>query len=304
MKNGPTFETKLERIEEFAATANMWDPLSRSLLHAYAACLTIEELCAAVVRTLDRSLTLSKAVDQAILNRLLRIGSDGRNREYLDQLGVHLLGLLPSTPKTRVRIDALLSQLYGFFLPPTRQAVLEQWRSRGTIGAGARWLRAISDDHLLFEIGEVLAYWRDTGDPRAAKLLAYRGDSTLLAEILPELIERCKEGWIVSRAAMNAGVVSEASWAAIRGKFPASYAYLCAKQRRHIGEAEALVLVRESGATWPANDRGLAIWALGQLGMWSALEQIRGMFPEFHSEIIARLRLVSQPDNSAGSGST
>jgi hypothetical protein len=109
--------------------------------------------------------------------------------------------------------------------------------------------------------------------------------------LLPELIERCQEGWIVGRAALNAELVSNASWGAIRGKFPATYAYLCAKVGRPIGEAEALDLVREAGATWPADDRGLTIWALGQLGMWSALEQVRILAPEFRAEDKAKIGL-------------
>jgi hypothetical protein len=38
----PTFDIKLDRLVEVAATANMAS-LSRSLLHAYAACLTVED---------------------------------------------------------------------------------------------------------------------------------------------------------------------------------------------------------------------------------------------------------------------
>jgi hypothetical protein len=282
----PSLDLKLERITEFAAAANM-DSLSRNLLHAYAGCITVEEICEAFVRTLDSPLDVLR---RAILNRLLRIGSEGGNEERLDELGVQLLGLCARDSKTRTRIDAVLSQLYVFLVPATRRAVLERWRSRGTIGAGARWLKAISEDPVLFRIDDVLAYWRDTKDFRAAKLLAYRGDATVLTYLLPELIETCSEGWIVGRAALNAGAVSEVCWKGIRAKFPATFAYLCAKGLRQIGEAEALDVVREAGATWPADDRGLAIWALGQLGMWSALERIRAMLPEFHDEMRIRLR--------------
>src|SRR5205814_10008650 len=105
-------------------------------------------------------------VNWPILSRLLRIGNDDRNEEHLDRLGVRLLGLLPSPPKTRARVDSLLSHLYGFFFPPTRQRVLESWRSRGTTGAGGRWLKPMSNDPLLLDIAEVLADWRDTGDRR------------------------------------------------------------------------------------------------------------------------------------------
>ena len=189
-----TLDIKLARITECAAEANR-DTLSRNLLHVYTACLTFEELCESAIKTLDFPLD----VRRSILNRLLRAGREGGSEEHLDQLGVRLLCLLPPNPKTRIHIDALLSQLYALFFPPTRQMVLERWRTRGTIGASARWLKAISDDGPMFEMGQVLAYWRVTRDYRAAKLLAYRGDAPLLADLLPELIEGCDEGWIVSR---------------------------------------------------------------------------------------------------------
>jgi len=50
-------------------------------------------------------------------------------------------------------------------------------------------------------------------------------------------------------------------------------------------------LVREAAVTWPADDIGLAIWALGQLGMWSTLEKIRALLPEFQKDALARLGL-------------
>jgi hypothetical protein len=283
-------DIKLARIRECAAEANR-DTLSRNLLHAYTACLTFEELCESAIKTLDSPLD----VRRSILNGLLRAGREGGSEEHLDELGARLLGLSPPNPKTRVHIDALLSQLYRLFLPPTRQIVLERWRTRGTIGAAARWLKAISDDGLMFDISQVLAYWRVTRDYRAAKLLAYRGDPPLLANLLPEIIEGCDEGWIVSRATLNAGAVSEACWEAIRGKFPATYAYLCAKVGRRLGHAEALDLVRQAGTSGATDNSGLVIWAIGQLGMWSTLEQIRAMLPELHNETLMRLGLSPQP---------
>jgi hypothetical protein len=278
----PTLEIKLDRINEFAS--DKWDSVRRSLLYAYAACLTVDELCEAAVRTLDSGLNIR----QAILNRLGRAASAGGNEDRLDGLAVRLLDLVPSQTKTRPRIDAVLSHLYGCFSRPTRQKVLEEWGRRGTKDARTRWLKAISSDDELFSIIEVLAYWRATRDSRFAKALAYRADAALLATLLPEMIQVCSEGWIVSRAALTAEVVSEECWKTIQDKLPASYAYLCAMKRRRIGEDEAIALVRESGANWPADDRGLAIWALGQLGMWSSLERIRALIPEFDNEAMQK----------------
>lgn len=279
-----TLDQKLERISACAAAANV-DSLFRNLLHAYTACLTTDELCDAVVHTFDSS----RDVRRAILVRLLRIGKDGGRQNCLDEICIRLLGLSSVGYKAQVRVDAMLSALYKFFSLPTRRVVLEQWRGRGTLSAGSRWLKAIFDDEQLFSIDEILAYWRTTDSPEAAKLLVYRSDAMLLAELMPELIEGCDDGRIISRAVLSAETISEASWSAIRDKFPATYAYVCAKLNRKLKDAEALSLVREAGKTWPADDRGLVIWALGQLGMWSVLDQIRAMSVEFRKEAFAGL---------------
>ncbi len=289
----PNLKTKLARIAECGSNANR-DDLSRSLLHAYTGCLSIVELTETAVQTVDAPLDTRRAV----LTRLARVGREGRNQLQLDQLGERIMALPATNAKSRTRIDAVLSQLYAYFSPPIRQAILERWQSRGTRSAGARWLKALSGDDFLFSLSEVLVYWRATGDWRAAKVLAYRADPTLLTEILPELISDCDEGWIISRAALGAETVSEKCWAAIRSKFPASYAYLCAKTGRALGEDEALMLVVEAGATWPSDERGLAVWAIGQLGMWSVLETIRGMAPELRNGDLARIGVRNSSHDS------
>jgi hypothetical protein len=193
--------------------------------------------------------------------------------------------------KTRVRIEALLSQIYPFLAPPTRQTLLDYWRGRGTRGAAARWLRAIAEDELLFSIDMVLDYWRQSHDWRAAKLLSERAPSVLITQLLPELIEGCGEGWIVSRGALRTDFISQESWTAIRGKFPASYAYLCAKTERSISGQEALAIVEDCDGGGPRG-RGVAIWALGQLGMVSVLDRLWMMRSEFKARDLKRLGIV------------
>jgi len=187
----------------------------------------------------------------------------------IDALGLRLMMIAPA----RVRIEALLSHMYPLFSAPTGQALLERWRNRGTPGATARWLKAIADDdELPFSVDLVLAYWRQSGDRRAPKLLADRAEPSLLADILPELIEGSEEGWIVSPGVLRANSVSEDSWAAIRAKFPATYAYLCAKKGRSLSEQEAFAIVEGE-----EDDRlrGLAIWAIGALGMVLGIRRLR-----------------------------
>ena len=119
-----------------------------------------------------------------------------------------------------------------------------------------------------------MSLYSKSGDWRAAKLIAYRAEPALLAEILPEFVGSCGEGWIISRAALRADAVSEEVWASIRGAFPATYGYLCAKLGRHLDDEEAFALVSEADGG-ALGDRGLAIWAVGQLGLWSVLDRVQ-----------------------------
>ena len=239
----PSFHVKLSRIQELACTAAT-DDLIRNLLHAYVACFTTSELCRAAVSVLNAELPVRRAVT----SRLVRIGRENGEQSEVDALGQRLLHFLSDNPAVRRRVDALLSQIYPYMHAPTRNSVLERWKGRGTSGAAARWLKAAQGDQQLFDIEDVLSYWRYSRDSRAAKLLAYRSAPSLLEELLPELIERCSEGWIVSRAAVNARVISEDCWLAIRGKFPATFAYLCAKLGRSLSHSDALAIVEETGA--------------------------------------------------------
>jgi hypothetical protein len=110
MVANPNFDVKMSRIMEQAAPANR-DYLSRNLLHAYTACLSIEELCEATVRTFNSELNIRRA----ILTRLLRLGREKCCEVQLDQLGSRLLGLSSTDAKERRHINALLSHLYAFF---------------------------------------------------------------------------------------------------------------------------------------------------------------------------------------------
>ena len=54
---------------------------------------------------------------------------------------------------------------------------------------------------------------------------------------------------------------------------------------------EALQIVKAASASdsdWPSNDAGLAIWAIGQMGMLSTLDRIRDMLPELEAKMYER----------------
>mgnify|MGYP003111298489 FL=1 len=258
---------KLVRISACAHDIN--SELGRNLLHAYVACLTFVELMTAAKLSLEDS----KDISGAIRNRLVRLGREGKALREIDSLGTELMQGTHPNQRARRRVEALLSHIYPFLMPPTRQAVLERWRGRGTRGAGRRWLKAISNDELLFSLDLVFQYWRESRDENAAKVLVNSADPNRLTELLPELVAHCESGWIVSRGALRARSILNETWMSIRTKFPATYAYLCARMDRNLTEQEALDIIGETDAG-VFGDRGLAIWAIGQLNMSSVLDRV------------------------------
>lgn len=290
-----TFDDKLSRISAFAGSPSFG--LSASLFHAYIACLTLPELCEALFRHLGSDAKIRRP----LRNRLVKIASESVGESQPEELVRRLLATTSNVAAERRSIDATLSHLYPHLLPQTRAAVLDRWKGRGTRGAAARWLKAITNDPLLFSIDEILSYWRVSNDDDAAKVLATRGDRTVLKDVLPELVDRCSQGWIIGRAAMNAAAVADPEWIQIRDKFPATYAYLCAKLHRQITGEQAIALVRAASSThssWPTNDAGLAIWAIGQMGMWDALDRVRDLVPELEAQALAKIGLERPPNGA------
>lgn len=282
-----SFEDKLSRILRCSFPESIYE-IDRNLVHAYIACLTVEELGEAICRTLDHGTRLR----MAIRNRLVKVArqSDGKYADQLAALIDKTRDLHGGDAALRTRIDALHSALYEFLPLPTRQAILDGWVDRGSRGAAARWLKAIKDDKPLFDGHAIFSYWRATGDERAAKILAYNAEAGLLDEILPELARLCDEGWIISKAALRASSIPEEVWAVVRERHPASYAYMCAQSGRTITEEEAFAIIRESPDGFIDDPRGLAIWSIGQMGMISVLDRIGELREEFAAEHLASLR--------------
>jgi hypothetical protein len=90
------------------------------------------------------------------------------------------------------------------------------------------------------------------------------------------------------QAAMRAKTVGDAVWPIIRSKHPATYLYLCARLRRSISEAEALELILICPNSIMNQSRGLAIWAVGQMGMVRVLDEVAGRGEELSSRTSRR----------------
>ena len=290
-----SFDDKLERILGCSFRNSSFE-VDRTLVHAYIACLTFEELGEAICRTISSNTKLRLA----LRNRLVKVVRQS-NGEYADALATLVKKsrrLYGDDSVLRRRVDALHSTIYEFLPLPARQEILEGWIDRGSSEAAGRWLKAITSDETLFDGQAVLSYWRASGDVRAAKLLAYQAEPALLDEAQLELARLCDEGWIISKAAMRASKISEEVWEVVRGRLPATYAYMCSQSGRKITDDEAFALVKESPSDFMDDQRGLAIWAIGQMGMISVLDRISEASGEFAHEQMVSLRTRYQTERS------
>lgn len=263
---------------------------SHSLLHAYSACLTFDDLCASIALTLGAPAD----VRLALRGRLLRTLGDHpapEQRDRLVDLVAETSAISDGDRGLRQTVDALHSALLRHLPIPTQHQILERWVDRGTRGAMARWLKAARDTPTLFDASVALAYWRATRDYRAAKSLAYQAEPGALGPIVSELVAQCEEGWIISKAILRGGCDDETTWDLVRSNHPATYLYLCAQLRREISDDDALALVWACPGIAIHGDRGLAIWAVGQMGKVAVLDRIRDSAEALFEKDTAEMRV-------------
>ncbi|MCW0018307.1 hypothetical protein [Rhizobium sp. BT-226] len=287
---------KLERIYKCAQNPASYG-IERSLLHAYIACLTFDELCEAICSTLEAEAPLRMALRGRLL-RLLRL-SDGELAERLSLLAEKAQSLHEGNHVLRTRVDALLSAVYSWLPLPIRHAVLERWIDRGTSGAAGRWLKAMASDAPLFDAKAIFEYWLESRNTRAAKILAYQAEPTFLDGILAELAAGCAEGWIISKAALRSTSIPDDIWHLLRDKHPASYAYLCAMAGRKLTDEEALALIEEAPSSILDDGRGLVIWSIGQMGLISALDRLGANRETYDAQRVAAILGSRQPTREA-----
>lgn len=302
--SNPSLQEKIERLAELARGE---DRLSRSLLRAYATRVIEAEIGDAVVSTIEAD----KRLRRPILNRLYRLVERRQNAEWLRALVGRLLDLKAAEPALTRRVNAILTRLYDFIGPDLRHAMVEAWRGDSRWDSIRCWLDAAARDPAQFEPAAVFRYWQATGDRRAAKLIASQAPAEFLVGVLLSLVEGCAEdeGWIVSRAAIRsheAERIGPDALAAIKDRFPVSYAYVCAMTGTPIPDDEAMAMVRACTSSDLDDRRGLVIWSLGRLGMWDTLDRIREIAPELlaadKAAELRRLGLVLTTATADGDG--
>lgn len=261
----------LERVRTISENNENWSD-KPDLIRAYINCLTFPDLCTAAALTISET-TLMRAPIRTRLVRFLERSPTDEQIPYLCTLIDLTLAAVAHDKKLRKPVDVLYSVLFPFLPLHLQQQVLQYWIDHRTLD---RWLKAAQSKPDLFDPQFAIICWRSNFDWRAAKALAYLAPPETVAELLPEFVETFEEteGWIVSKAALRASEVSLPCWEKIRERFPATYLYLCAMMSRVISDAEAFDTVCRCSGTSLSGKRGLAVWAIGELGLSDVLDRV------------------------------
>ncbi|EFI53560.1 hypothetical protein AfiDRAFT_1547 [Afipia sp. 1NLS2] len=265
------------------------EPCERSLLHAYIACLSIDDLCTAISMTLNDQ----THIRLALRNRLLRLLRDPANIPIGENLGALVDATVAASDlnrNVRQAADALHSAIFAYLPLRQQHKLLDRWKDRGTRGAMARWLKASKECPSLFEASVALSYWRASGDVRAAKSLANQATVHELADILDELVSTCAEGWIISKAVVRVGGADGLTWEKIHENHPATYLYLCARTHRSVSDDDAFELACKCSDIDLKGNRGLAIWSIGQMRMFDVLDRINAVTEMLQQRDMAEMR--------------
>jgi hypothetical protein len=246
-------------------------PSTKSLLRAYIACLTFDDLCAAIAH----NLSAPGHIRSALKGRLLRILKEPLDQEVLNRLVEVTSSAAQLNRPLRPIVDALHSGIFDSLPLPTQHDLMERWLDRGTRGALRRWLKAAKVHPELFDETAMMGVWTRTADPLALRAICLQGSEVLLRSLLPDIVKSCEDGWLVGKAVLRAGASDDETWDEIKAKHPATYLYLCAKLQRKVDEKSAIDLVLATPEFGYPDVRSLAIWALGEMGMRSSLDELR-----------------------------
>lgn len=242
-------------------------------MYALAGCLTFSEASDALINLIKANAITRRPA----LVRLFQLANKSAHAKQVDVLAHRLTRLSKNQPALRVRINAVLSQLLPYVTAATKRKIVQIWKTDTLLDSKRRWLKAATDDHRFLNVNEIWLYWLQSRNNEAAQLVASHASSKFLRGTLSDLLENCDRGWIIGRAMIRAGRVPPDLLKDLKRKFPATYAYVCAKKKMSISHRDALALV--VGAK-DSDDRGLILWALGQLGMWQTLEEIYELGPD------------------------
>ncbi len=270
--------TSENRLQHIIALSSANPAPLHGMLSAFVACLGLPDACKSLLALLDSE----AKVRRTILNRILYLARSGEDAIHVDGLAHQLLSHRSAQRNHRVTTDSILSAVFTYCRLETMHTIVEAWKADNLRSSKARWLKVAADHNAFFDADEIVRYWYASGDHVAAKLIAYKAPSDIVTACLDDIARWCssEDGWIIGRAALRATKVRRSVMNLIKEDHPATYAYICAKKGLNLSHSNAIDLFFRADPLAISGGRGLVLWSIGQLGMWTTLEELHARTPE------------------------
>lgn len=257
----------LARIAHFVEVFKTERPNLIGIHNAFAASLTPAELLEALRRVI-----LEPHARHVVLHAIDR-HPDSRKVEQLSTIFVaELLGRERSNYREAQAINVCLYRLFNRIDDASQTKVVKLWLSDRYADSKKKFIAVARRRQDLREVEAVFEYWRRTEDKSAIKYLVYHAPVEWLHEHIEPLLERSLEPWLISRLLLRLADRDKNIIERVRTSDPITYLYLCAKTNRRLSNPDAMKLFLSGVAD--TDRRGLALWAIGRLGLWDVLQEL------------------------------
>jgi hypothetical protein len=287
-----TLESSIpDRVERFLNVIVSVPSSLSGLEYAYAACLTPSELFVC----LERSIRAAHA-RHVLLNAIDKHPSADEIKRLASAFAQRLL----QTPRSRYSdvqaINYCLNRLFLHLDEEVQAIVIAFWLSDRYADSKKRVISLVSKSLSFGGTEIILAYWKKTGDRLALKHLIYDTPLEWLRDNFEDFLGFDIEPWLISKLFLRLSQILPGIIERAREQDPITYLYLCAKTGKKISDNEAKELFFNN---LEEERRGLALWAIGTMGCWSALEYITSCSEEIsqidEATFVARYEALRNP---------
>lgn len=278
-------EPSPKRIAKFLEIVHGVPPSLAGLEHAYAVALSLQELLSA----LEQSLRDAHA-RHVILNAVDGKAGTPEFEEAVTNFAKSLVRLPRATFRVVQAQNLVLDRLFPLVSHDTQAAIMACWLNCEYADSRKRSLKWMQRSAEFGGPDQILAYWKSTGEEAAAKHLIYDTPLDWLEKNAAELLLADLPSWLLSRLLLRLSEHNPRAIEKARSRDPITYLYLSAKTNQPVSNEDALNLF--DAAKTDLARRGLALWAIGRMGLWTTLDSIAARSEEL-SELDVRTILDS-----------
>jgi hypothetical protein len=272
-----------DRVNRFFEVCDNVPVSLQRLEHAFAACLTPEELFLAI-RQKEKLTAQSRHV---LFNALENLSSASSVRQLAAGFASDLMNAERKTYRDAQNTNYCLERLFGLLSRKAQIRVASFWLADKYADSKKRFLRLAGDIDASNSTQAIFDHWRSTRDQAAAKHLIYDAPLSWLVKHAEAFLAAELAPWMTARLLLRLSKREPNIIERIRNSDQISYLYLCAKTGRRLDQSQILDLFFSS--IDDHDRRGLALWAIGTLKHWQALEAILKEAAGISSEDEARI---------------